>query len=100
MRNMFPFDNVMLNLNSLWPSDAIWRQRSESTLVQPMTCCLTANVDLSSMGFCCKRILQEVLKISIREIGFCGRRILQGMLKISIRKISLKNRLSKLIQRQ
>ena len=29
-------------LNSLWPSDAIWRQGSRSTLVQVMACCLTA----------------------------------------------------------
>ena len=29
-------------LNSLWPRDAIWRQRSESTLAQVMACCLTA----------------------------------------------------------
>ena len=29
-------------LNSLWPSDAIWRQRSGSTLAQAMACCLTA----------------------------------------------------------
>ena len=28
--------------NSLWPSDAKWRHRSESTSVQVMTCCLTA----------------------------------------------------------
>ena len=27
--------------NSLWPSDAIWRQRSGSTLAQVMACCLT-----------------------------------------------------------
>ena len=30
-----------LNLNSLWPSDTIWRQRSGSTLDQVMACCLT-----------------------------------------------------------
>ena len=30
---------VLLNL--LWPNDAIWRQRSRSTLVQVMACCLT-----------------------------------------------------------
>ena len=42
-------------LNSLWPSDAIWRQGSRSTLVRVMVCCLTApghylnNVDLSSV---------------------------------------------------
>ena len=27
---------------SLWPSDAIWHQRSGSTLAQVMACCLTA----------------------------------------------------------
>ena len=42
-------------LNSLWPSDAIWRQGSRSSLVQVMACCLTApshyqaSVDLSSL---------------------------------------------------
>ena len=41
-------------VNSLWPSDAIWWQRSGSTLVQLMACCLTTpsqywtSVDLSS----------------------------------------------------
>ena len=29
-------------INSLWPSDAIWWQRTGSTLVQVMACCLTA----------------------------------------------------------
>ena len=29
-------------VNSLWPSDAIWRHRSMSTLAQVMACCLTA----------------------------------------------------------
>ena len=29
-------------INSLWPSDAIWRQESGSTLAQVMACCLTA----------------------------------------------------------
>ena len=31
-----------LCVNSLGPSDAIWRQRSGSTLAQVMACCLTA----------------------------------------------------------
>ena len=37
-------ENVHLykTLNSLWPSDAIWRQASRSTLVQVMACCLMA----------------------------------------------------------
>ena len=34
--------NAYSFLNSLWPSDAIWRQRSWSTLAQVMACCLTA----------------------------------------------------------
>ena len=29
-------------INSLWPSDAIWRQKSWSTLAQVMACCLMA----------------------------------------------------------
>ena len=39
------FWKKMLNhqkVNSLWPSDTIWRQRSGSTLVQVMACCRTA----------------------------------------------------------
>ena len=34
-------DNAKL-INSLWPSDAIWRQGSRSTLVQVVACCLMA----------------------------------------------------------
>ena len=30
------------HVNSLWPSDAIWRQKTGSTLAQVMACCLTA----------------------------------------------------------
>ena len=33
---------IKLGLNSLWPSDAIWRQRSGSTLAQVTAFCLTA----------------------------------------------------------
>ena len=33
---------VMEIFNSLWPSDAIWPQKSRSTLAQVMACCLTA----------------------------------------------------------
>ena len=33
---------VVCSFNSLWPIDAIWRQRSRSTLVQVMDWCLTA----------------------------------------------------------
>ena len=29
-------------VNSVWPSDAIWRHRSGATLVQVMACCLAA----------------------------------------------------------
>ena len=33
---------IKASINSLWPSDAIWRQESRSTLVQELACCLTA----------------------------------------------------------
>ena len=33
---------AIFRFNSLWPSDAIWRQRSGSTLAQIMPCCLAA----------------------------------------------------------
>ena len=33
---------ALILFNSLWPSDAIWRQGSGSTLAQVMACCLTA----------------------------------------------------------
>ena len=29
-------------INTVWPSDVIWRHRSESTLAQVVACCLTA----------------------------------------------------------
>ena len=35
-------DQSVLIINSSWPSDAIWQQRSGSTLAQVMACCLTA----------------------------------------------------------
>ena len=34
--------HVRISLNSLGPSNAIWQQRSGSTLAQVMACCLTA----------------------------------------------------------
>ena len=33
---------IVSEMVSLWPSDAIWRHRSGSTLAQVMACCLTA----------------------------------------------------------
>ena len=40
MQNALPRHDCVIN--SLGPSDAIWRQRSGSTLAQVMACCLTA----------------------------------------------------------
>ena len=34
--------STVSNINSLWPRDAIWRQKSGSGLDQVMACCLTA----------------------------------------------------------
>ena len=33
---------IIKHINSLWPSDTIWRHESGSTLAQVMACCLTA----------------------------------------------------------
>ena len=42
-QDIYPWHELKINwFNSLWSSDAIWRQRSRSTLAQVMTCCLTA----------------------------------------------------------
>ena len=48
----------LTTLNTLWPSDVIWRYRTGSTLAQVMACCLTAPSHylnqcwLSSVKFC------------------------------------------------
>ena len=34
---------MFINFNSLWPCDNIWHQRSTSTMVQVMACCLAAS---------------------------------------------------------
>ena len=58
--------DICMWFNSLWPSDAIWRQRSESTLIQVMVCCLAApNHHLNQHWF----IISKVLTISWRQ--FC-----------------------------
>ena len=39
----FGYYHIVSCLNSLWPSDAIWRHRSELTLARIMSCCLTSS---------------------------------------------------------
>ena len=66
-------------LNSMWPSNAIWRHRSGSTLVQVMACCLMAPSHylnqcwLSSNAFCGIHLTvmsQEVFINLIRGLYF------------------------------
>ena len=74
-RSILPYGIIRPQwVNSLWPNDAIWRQRSGSTLAQVMACCLMApshywtNVDLPSarsIGIHLSTILQEILQPSI-----------------------------------
>ena len=52
-------------LNSLWPSDAIWRWRSWSTLIQVMACCLTAPSHYLNQ---CWLIISKVLWLSSEDI--------------------------------
>ena len=70
------FNIKLVSVNSLWPSDAIRRQETESALAQVMACCLTASshylnhVDLSSVR-CCgihqRALSREDLKIPISK---------------------------------
>ena len=48
----------VISINSLWPGDVIWRQRSKSTLAQVMTCCLTAPSHYRNQ---CWLMIREVL---------------------------------------
>ena len=71
---------VQCALNSLWPSDAIWRHRSGSTLFQVMACCLTAPSHNLTI---CWLITSESSDHQLRAIS-------QGMPQPSITKVSLK----------
>ena len=68
----------LILLNSLWPSDAMWDHRSESTQAQSMACCLTAPSHYLNQywliinGICGIHLLptsQEIHVISICKIG-------------------------------
>ena len=70
---------VVISINSLWPSDAIWRQRSRSTLAQVMACWLTAPSHyLNQCWLIITKVLwhsfatvsQQLPKPSISEISF------------------------------
>ena len=66
----FPLSKFLLFINSLWPTGAIWRQRSWSTLARVMACCLT-NVDWSSVkssDLHIKAISLDMSQPSITEI--------------------------------
>ena len=52
---------VISGVNSLWPSDAIWRQWSGSTLAQVMACCLKASSHYLNQ---CWLIISRVLWLS------------------------------------
>ena len=56
-------------INSLMPSDAIWRQRTGSTLAQVMACCLTAPSHYLNQ---CWLIISKVLWLSC-ERNFASR---------------------------
>ena len=62
---------VRLNIISLWPSDAIWRHRSGSTLAQVMACCLMAPSHYLNQ---CWLVISEIhSSISIFRLTHWGR---------------------------
>ena len=71
----------ILPFNSLGPSDAIWRWRSWSTLVQVMACCLTAPSHYLNQ---CWLIISKVLWHSSEDI--ITRRLSKARLKIAFLK--------------
>ena len=71
--------NVWFNSLSMWPSDAVWGHRYESTLARVMACCLTAPSHYLSQCW-----------LSMRSSGIHLRVILQEMPKMSILDMSLK----------
>ena len=50
--------NFSHHVNSLWPSDAIWRHRFSSLLAEVMACCLTASAQYQNQ---CWLLISEVL---------------------------------------
>ena len=71
---------ITVIINSLWPSDATWRQRSGSTLAQVMACCLTAP----------SHYLNQCWLSSVRSSDIYLTAISQEISQPSITKISLK----------
>ena len=73
-------------VNSLWPSDVIWRQGSRWTLAQVMACCLAAP----------SHYLNQCWLSSVKSSGINLRAISHKMPQPPITQISFKNYLSKI----
>ena len=76
-RAMLSLSTLCLHINSLWPSDTIWRHKSGSTLAQSIAWCLTAPSHHLNQ---CWLIISKVLWHSS-----------EGIIMIPISKSSLKN---------
>ena len=76
-----------IKFNSLWPSDAIWWQRSGSILVQVMACCLTAPNHYQNQ---CWLIISKVQWHS-SEDNFTWDTLAINHTKIILKKISFKS---------
>ena len=63
--SVIPLPDGPEQVNSLWPSDTIWRHRSGSTLAQVMACCLTAPSHYLNQ---CWLIISKVLWHSLEGI--------------------------------
>ena len=63
---MFIFHAILI-INSLWPNDAIWRQRFRSILAQVMACCLMAPSHYLNQYWLISRVLHN-----LPENNACG----------------------------
>ena len=65
-KHNFPKQLGMQRVDSLWPGDALWQQRSWSTLFQVMACCLTVSVTprhyLNQFWFVISKVLWHSLE--------------------------------------
>ena len=80
----------MFGVNSLWPSDTIWRHKSGLTLAQIMACCLTALnhylnqcwlIISGSSGIHLRAILQEIHHISHQSLKLTWKLFIQNLIK-------------------
>ena len=82
------FSTTRITINSSWPWDAIWWQRSDSTLTQVMACCLTAPSHYLNQ---CWLLIRKVLWHSPESNFTAGAQVTTVFCMMSLKIIFLKS---------